>query len=97
MYFVGFCHVCGQGLLGIRVCCEPDALIVCDECEAVWTSPECGEPPLYPDPEGSLCPRCHKPLWDLPAHWASREEIAALAWSDAVMGEVGEPESDSGG
>jgi hypothetical protein len=87
MYFVDHCRVCEQGLLGIRICCggvEP--LVVCDECEAVWFTPDSQARPLYPEQPHSKCPRCGQPLWSRPAHWATWDEIAELDWQRHVIG-----------
>lgn len=77
MYDVGPCPICGQGLLGVRICCgEP--VILCDECDAAWTSPALIERlSTTADP---ACPTCGRSLWGLQARWATREEIEAAGW-----------------
>lgn len=88
MYYVGTCSCCGQGLLGIRICCDDETgLILCDECEAIWLHPSCPGSPLFPQPPDSACPRCHRPIWDPPAHWATQPEIDRLDWNDYVQGD----------
>ena len=87
MFSVGACPRCEQGCVGIRVCCgghEP--LCVCDECDAVWTRPELTGPPLYPVDD--CCPLCDEPLWPLPSHWATRQEIVEAGWGAFIQAEV---------
>ncbi len=86
MHHVGSCPICGDGLLGVRICGD-HALVVCDECEALWPQPSCAGPPRYPSGETSPCPRCGKPLWGSQAHWATTAEINERGWSDFVRGE----------
>jgi hypothetical protein len=88
MHYIGSCRCCGQGLLGIRICCEDGmGLVVCEECEAIWLHPTCSGEPLFPRPPGGLCPRCGQSLWSLPAHWASLDEIDRLGWQEYIQGD----------
>lgn len=88
MYYVGICRVCGQGLLGVRICCDDQiGLVVCEECEAIWLEPSCTGPPLFAESADSLCPRCGRPLWEPPSHWATLDEVERLSWLDAVRGQ----------
>ncbi len=85
MYHAGSCPVCGDGLLGMRVCGD-HALIVCDECEALWTDPACAGAARFPKGEASLCPICGESLWGPQAHWADDAEVRELNWSRFVKG-----------
>ena len=88
MNYVGFCPVCGTGPLGIRICGgQGDAVILCDECDAVWLEPQCGELPFFPEQPDLPCPLCAGTLRHEPAHWASHEEVDRLGWQHAVIGE----------
>ena len=88
MYYVAACPACGQGLLGIRICCGgPSGLIVCDECEATWFDPARESGPYFPAQPESGCPRCGQPLWAPPSHWASAAEIEQLGWLEFVVGD----------
>lgn len=86
MYYVGTCRCCEQGLLGIRICCEDEiGLILCEECEAIWLHPTCPGSPLFPQQPDSACPRCNRPIWEAPAHWATQAEVDRLDWNEYVL------------
>jgi hypothetical protein len=88
VYYVGTCRVCWQGLLGVRICCDDRiGLVLCEECEAIWLEPACTGAPLFPSPPDSRCPRCGRPLWEPPSHWASHDELDRLDWTCFVLGE----------
>jgi hypothetical protein len=88
VYFVGTCRCCGQGLLGIRICCEDQiGLVLCEECDAIWLEPTCAGDPLFPGQPESTCPRCGRPIWHPPAHWASQDEVDRLDWTEYVLGD----------
>jgi hypothetical protein len=77
MYDVGPCPICGQGLLGVRICCGTP-VILCDECDAAWASPELSERlSTTTDP---VCRLCGVSLWGDQALWATREQIVAAGW-----------------
>lgn len=89
MYYVGTCSVCEQGNLGIRICSkEADALILCDECDALWLSTDLTDLPLFLEQPNLPCPCCPGNLTDSSAHWASFREIYKKGWIDAVKGET---------
>ena len=67
-----------------QVSSNQHGLVVCDECEAIWLSPDTETDHLYPDPENSRCPICHDALWGQSSHWASMQEIGELGWEHAV-------------
>jgi hypothetical protein len=87
MHHAGKCPRCEQGLLGLRVCAGgAHVVLMCDECDAVWTTPDTKQRPLYLDQPRLPCPTCRQPLRDEPAHWAEATEIEQHGWSDAVQG-----------
>jgi len=84
---VGTCRVCGQGLLGVRVCSDHHPpIVLCQECESIWQTPQCEGSPQHSIQPGSRCPICDQPLFTPPAHWADQTEIARLGWSDSITG-----------
>jgi hypothetical protein len=89
MYYVGICPFCEQGSLGIRICSkEHDAVILCDECDALWLSVDFTEKPLFPVEPDLPCPCCPGNLTDSPAHWAGFGEIYQSGWIAEVKGET---------
>ncbi len=65
-------------------CRTRHGLIVCDECEAIWLSPDCQTDHLYTDPEFARCPVCGDALWGASSHWATADEVAGLGWERAI-------------
>lgn len=89
MYYTGICPACEQGTLGLRICSsQQDLVILCDECDALWLSPDTSAPPLFPDQPELPCPACEGNLMDPPAHWASLGELFQRGWLPAVKGET---------
>lgn len=96
MLYVGFCPVCETGPLGIRMCASGDhAVVMCDECDAVFADPESLAKAYYPDQPDLPCPICNTSLRDPASHWADDEEVARAGWTDAVAGD-GTPMQDDG-
>lgn len=89
MYYVGTCPFCEQGNLGVRVCSQAEhAVILCDECEAIWLDPELvGKPVFHKEPE-LPCPYCQGNLMNSPACWASMGEIFKRGWLATIKGET---------
>lgn len=95
MFYVGNCPCCDQGLLGIRICCEDEiGLIVCDECEAIWLEPARCTPAIFTEQPDSRCPRCDRPIWQPPSHWAAADEVERLGWQREVVGEFPDESDD---
>ncbi|MCA9015513.1 MAG: hypothetical protein KDA77_09315 [Planctomycetaceae bacterium] len=91
MYYVGTCPFCEQGKLGIRICSQAgDVLILCDECDALWLSPEISAQPVFPEQPALPCPCCQGNLTNAPAHWANFGEIYQKGWISTVKGELPE-------
>jgi hypothetical protein len=85
---IGFCPVCGDGLCGIRIYTrhgqEPYGLVVCDECDAVWATPDLSGKPIFPDTEDARSPVDGQPLWGPSSHWADLHECARLGWFSEI-------------
>lgn len=85
------CPICEQGLLRPRICTsdstppESVAAILCDECDAVWSTPSLQERILTQNEGEPACPRCKKSLWGTQTHWATLEEIYLLGWYNHVQ------------
>lgn len=86
MLHAGTCPQCDQGVRGFRTCGE-QPLLMCDECEAVWSRPDAAAAtfPAQPDLPSPLTARS---LIGPSARWCSRPEVDAAGWSDAIVGEV---------
>lgn len=85
--YVGFCPVCGQGLLGVRMCSsDAHAVVMCLECDATWLDRALKEAPLFPRQPDLPCPNGDGWLRLEPSHWADAEEVAKVGWTDAVVG-----------
>ncbi len=88
IYRVGICPVCKEGALGVRICGQCSApAIICDECDALWQSPEqitSGEPANYAEQPELPCPQCSASLAEEPSHWADQKEIRAAGWSESI-------------
>jgi hypothetical protein len=85
---IGFCPICGDGLCGIRIYQSDDnstyGLVVCDECDAVWTEPNLSTKPFFPDTEDERSPIDGQPIWGATSHWADLRECALLGWLAAI-------------
>lgn len=84
LHSIDVCSVCGCGLCGIRICGfdtdHPHGLVVCDECEAIWTEPDTTGPHQWRDSEYPTCPVCQQALWGTHSRWANREDLQRLGW-----------------
>ena len=86
MLYVGFCRVCGTGPLGLRTCGQcGQVVILCDECDAAWTSADLQATPTFTNDPQMPCPACESSLFHPPSHWTTNEEALAVDWlHDAV-------------
>lgn len=88
LFSVGSCPVCGDGRCGIRIYHAelPRAygLVICDECEAVWTQPDLSAKPVFAPSEEARSPIDGWPLWDNKSHWADLQECGRLGWLSAI-------------
>jgi hypothetical protein len=87
MYHVGSCPKCHQGLLGFRVCGgkERHLVILCDECDAVWKSPDTSRRASYPGQPELPCPDCGASLRKKPSRWASLRDIHKAGWDEQIV------------
>ncbi|WP_298869096.1 hypothetical protein [uncultured Gimesia sp.] len=89
MYYIGTCPFCEQGNLGVRICSKIEhTVILCDECDALWLSPEITEKPVFLEEPNLPCPNCLGNLTDAPARWSSLGEIFMRGWISAIKGET---------
>ncbi len=59
-------------------------LIVCDECDAIWLTPDLETPHQYPDAEDPRCPICSERMWGQTSRWANWMDVDSLGWGFAV-------------
>ncbi|MCA9149877.1 MAG: hypothetical protein KDA92_11280 [Planctomycetales bacterium] len=86
LYVVGYCPSCGTGPLGVRICggCgRPNVL--CEECDALWLTPDVTGRPVFPRQPDLPCPACETSLLAPGAHWASFFELEALGWEQRII------------
>lgn len=87
-FSVGLCPVCGGGRCGIRIYHAGTAraygLVICDECEALWTEPDRMAEPIYAQSEQPCSPIDGWPLWDDRSDWADLAQVAQLGWLPAI-------------
>jgi hypothetical protein len=85
---IGVCPICGDGLCGIRTYESGHdstyGLIVCDECDAIWTEPDLSAKPHFPDTEDERSPVDGQPIWGPTSHWADLNECARLGWLESI-------------
>jgi hypothetical protein len=82
MHYVGSCPCCGQGLLGIRICCEQGmGLVVCEECEAIWVHPDLSRRAAFSAVTGRALPllRTTSLVTPRPLGFARRDRPPGLA------------------
>lgn len=90
LLYICQCPVCEQGLLRPRICESKSnplnsvAAIVCDECDAAWTSPTLLERMLTRADGAPSSTGCQESLWGPRSHWASLEEVYLLGWYNHI-------------
>ena len=81
MFYVGFCRVCGTGPLGLRSCGACSAVVIlCDECDAMWTDADLNAEPSSSGEGDSLCPLCNGSLIATPSRWATEKDLESVDW-----------------
>ena len=86
IYYVGTCRICRTGPLGLRQCGGCDEIVVmCDECDAVWTDGNFAAKPLLANEKDLPCPFCEASLFEPPSHWAEQSAIDQLAWLQTAV------------
>ncbi len=87
-FSLGQCPICEGGLCGIRICGidspHPHGLVVCDECEAIWRSPDLSSPHQYTDSVDARCPVCARELWGENSRWADWDDVVRLGWQSMI-------------
>ena len=82
--YAGNCPVCEDGLVRPRTCGVRSGslygLLVCDECELTWRSPDLTEPSEPLDPETGACPISGENVWDQTNRWSTQEDICLFGW-----------------
>lgn len=86
MYYVGFCRSCGTGPLGLRECggCG-EVVVLCDECDSVWTDTDFEAKPQYAYSNKLPCPYCEASLSEAPSRWAAKSKIEKIAWLQSAL------------
>jgi len=86
MYYVGFCRICGTGPLGLRRCGGCGKVVVlCDECDAIWTSADLAAKPHLAQAGDLACPDCEASLVNASSRWAKKAEIEATDWLQQAL------------
>ncbi len=86
MYYVGFCRICGTGPLGLRRCGScGEVVVLCDECDAVWTAADLMAKPYLAQSGELPCPNCDASLIDGPSRWATQAQIEATDWLQQAL------------
>ena len=70
--YIASCEFCEQGFIRIARCdCCEGIVAICDECEAVWSSPQviADDSSAESDTEHPACPHCEKEVteWTFPS------------------------------
>lgn len=88
MYYVGECRVCTTGPLGLRRCggCGR-VVLLCDECDSVWTDADTDQPPCRAAEDDLPCPHCGASLIERPSRWATRDEADGCDWVSRAVEE----------
>lgn len=91
--YAGNCPVCQCGLRRIRVCETPDGdlrgYVMCDECEAIWLTPDELSSYRFPRDEKPECPVSDLPLYGPQSRWATVSDVEHLGWLDQVTVDSG--------
>ncbi len=99
-YVASSCPICGVGTVGFR-CCNDGATLVlmCDECDSVWLSPETitAELAAYPQPPAFLVPGLAVSVTGTAAGWANKGQIQEADWFSFVVGKAPALDEASGG
>lgn len=98
----GSCKICGDGMRRVRRSRDEAGkahyFLLCDECEAIWLTPDQRGEQQYADVENPKCPITGLPLYGEHAGWATADEVKELAWASAIeftSVDSGESVSDS--
>lgn len=94
-HYFGICRICGEGALGAWICgaCN-SAVVMCDECDATWATPDSAAEPSYSELLQMPCSDCGAPILLPPSHWADRARITELGWSHLLAENGAEQKND---
>lgn len=99
MISLGTCRICKAGPLGLRKCgvCRR-VVVLCDECDAAWSTADTHGKPTFATEDDMPCPACRASLLASGSSWATADEAAAWYQQTGVTlveGPDGEPEVPS--
>lgn len=80
---LGPCPVCEGGNCYVRWCTGTTPalpIVLCDECEAFWTSPDISQPHGFIDSESGRVGESDWCAWGNESRWASADEVTLLGW-----------------
>ncbi len=89
-YLTTSCSVCGGGACGVRRCSDETTLVVmCDECDAVWTSADLqASRAIFPTGPDFLLPGSTVSVAGPVSRWATASEIDEGGWRPFVTGQA---------
>jgi hypothetical protein len=94
---IGECPVCVNGLCRVRTCTveagSAHFYAMCDECEALWLTPNTDTPFSFPDSCDPKCPICQQDLYGQQAHWSLADELRGSEWMSNAIFDVPNPDS----
>jgi hypothetical protein len=82
-FSLGPCPICQQGQCRVRWCQGPQTalpIVLCDECEAFWNSPDVSQPHSFLDAESGRVGESDWWAWGADGRWATTDEITLLGW-----------------
>lgn len=88
---IGECPVCVNGICRVRTCIDSSGkhfYALCDECEALWLSPDTNADKQFPEAENPSCPICSQPLYGSQANWTRAEDLADTDWAEQSIFEM---------
>jgi hypothetical protein len=80
---LGPCPICEGGNCRVRWCtgAAPSLpIVLCDECEAFWTSPDTTQPHGFIDSESGRVGESNWCAWGTQSRWATPDEVTLLGW-----------------
>ncbi len=91
MFYVSTtCPACSAGAVGFRRCSDEQTIVLlCDECNAVWTSPDevSLETVVFPQAPSYVVSGLGVSIAKPASRWASADEIERAGWRHSVAGE----------
>ncbi len=84
------CPVCQEGILGLLTCSDGEKVVImCDECDSVWLSPEevAIQEPIYPTPPDFFLPNSKISVSGGHSGWAQRDAIREAGMENYISEE----------